>query len=94
MVTALAFEWDEDKAAANYAKHGIPFDAAIEVFLDDARFEEPDIRKPYSETRMNVVGTVDGVCLIVTFTIRGKTYRIISARRASRKERRNYGYHP
>jgi uncharacterized DUF497 family protein len=94
MALPLAFEWDEDKAAQNYAKHGVPFEAAMDVFLDSARIEEPDDRKPYGEERVNVIGIVDGVCLNVTFTVRDGTYRIISARPASRRERRTYGYHP
>lgn len=94
MASPLAFEWDEDKAAQNYAKHGIPFEAAMDIFLDDARIEEPDLRMPYGEDRVNVIGIVDGACLNVTFTVRGGTYRIISARPASRKERKVYGYHP
>lgn len=89
-----SFEWDEEKALGNYAKHGISFDAAIEVFFDQARVEEQDVRKPYGEGRSNAIGVVDGVCLTVTFTVRGQAYRIISARRSSRKERRKYGYHP
>lgn len=91
VVLPTGFEWDESKHDSNYAKHGIPFDAAPSVFLDPDRLEETDRRREYGEARANVVGQVDGVCLTVTFTMRGTVARIISARRSSREERKRYG---
>ena len=41
----MTFEWDEEKAAANVAKHGIRFDYAARVFLDPYRLEMPDERE-------------------------------------------------
>ncbi|MDB5557253.1 MAG: hypothetical protein JWQ36_187 [Enterovirga sp.] len=88
------FEWDEDKAALNIAKHGVSFEAAIQVFADPERLEEVDRRRDYGEARFNTIGVVDGFHLTVTWTPRRGVARIISARRASREERERYGHHP
>ena len=93
MPTPTQFEWDAEKAEANLLRHGVPFEAAVDVFLDENRVEEPDTRQLYGEERYNTIGVVTGVCLSVTFTMRGSSGRIISARRASRKERRRYAHH-
>ena len=53
------FEWDDVKADANFAKHGVRFDVAIGVFLDDTRLERFDARQPYGEDRVNVIGVVE-----------------------------------
>lgn len=91
MFTPAVFDWDESNEAVHVAKHGIPFDVAVGVFLDDNRLEEADTRKPYDPPRFNTVGIVDGVCMNVTFAVVAEVARIISARRASRKERKRYG---
>ena len=81
------FEWDEDKNAGNIKKHGISFQLAVEVFNDPAArfFEDPDHSS--GECRMTVFGSVGESFRIVrvTFTERGHI-RIISARRAEKKE--------
>jgi uncharacterized protein len=91
MNTPGAFEWNEEKARANLAKHGIPFEAALDVFLDERRIDAADERVDYGEDRRNVIGAVDGIVLHVTYTMRGEVARLISARRAGRKERKRYG---
>jgi uncharacterized DUF497 family protein len=48
-------------------------------------------RQDYGEERRNIVGVVNRVCIIVTYTMRGDVCRIISARKANRKERKEYG---
>lgn len=93
MSRPAAFEWDEDKAAANLAKHGVPFEAVPDMFLDEDRIDEPDVRFDYGEERRRLIARVDGLVLQATYTMRGDIGRIISARRASRKERRCYGDH-
>lgn len=94
MVTPTSFEWDGAKAKSNLAKHLVSFEVAIALFLDDHRREEPDLRFTYGEDRLNAIGLADGVCLAVTFTMRGDVARIVSARPASREERNRYGYRP
>lgn len=90
----MEFEWDPDKAAANYAKHGIQFDWAIEVFDDDRVLIEED-RDSWGEYRGRATGLSRAGLLFVVFTERyaGLT-RIISARRANSYERKAYGSLP
>ncbi len=85
-----AFEWDEAKAAENYAKHRVSFEVAIEVFKDAFAIERLDDREDYGEDRYSILGMVDGRILYVAFTLRNGTIRIISARGAEPHERRQY----
>jgi uncharacterized DUF497 family protein len=86
----MEFEWDSAKAAANIEKHGIDFPTASRVFEDPAIIVAPDPRNYGGEIRRRAIGAVDGRVLIVCFTMRGHMCRIISARRANRRERRAY----
>ena len=86
----MEFEWDPAKAASNLTKHGIDFDEAIAVFDDPRMLSIVDPRS-YGETRYVAIGTVGGRTLAVVYTNRGnQIWRIISARRASRRERTAY----
>ncbi|NER02663.1 MAG: BrnT family toxin [Okeania sp. SIO3C4] len=85
----MEFEWDENKNKSNKEKHGIDFNDAKEVFKDENKKVTPDLRKDYGENRWKVVGQIYGSIISVIYTIREKT-RIISARLASRKERKDY----
>jgi uncharacterized protein len=91
MNTPTIFEWDDAKATRNEEKHGVPFEAAVDVFMDPKRVERQDTRRDYGEERKNVIGTVDDYVVHVTYTMRGQVGRIISACLASRKERKYYG---
>ncbi|WP_372426734.1 BrnT family toxin [Salinarimonas chemoclinalis] len=84
------FEWDDGTASANEAKHGVSFDVAMDVFRDPRRRVSSDDRRDYGEERFTTLGAVGTTCLAVVFTMRGGTVRIISARRANRRERRLY----
>lgn len=84
----MHFEWDEVKNQDNIRKHGIAFDDAKEVFYGDT-VERLD-RRPYHEMRYNALGMYRGLVLHVTYTIRGESYRLISARKANRHEQRVY----
>lgn len=87
----MEFEWDPDKAAANLRKHGVSFPMATQVFFDDHALFEDD---PYSrdEYRQIVIGRSAAGVLFVVFTERRlEVVRIISARVATRHERRQYG---
>ena len=86
----MTFEWDEEKAAANVAKHGIRFDYAARVFLDAYRLEMLDDREEYGEVRYKTIGMVESRILVVIYTIRNGNIRLISARRAERYEQRHY----
>jgi len=84
------FEWDNKKAAANLAKHGVSFDKAREVFKDPFAVERLDDRADYGEQRLIIIGMVDGRLLFVTYTMRGGNIRIISAPGAEPCEQRQY----
>lgn len=84
------FEWDEAKREANLVKHGVDFVDALEVFADPFRIERTDRRREYREDRHQAVGRVGDQVVFVVYTLRGNARRIISARRASRNERRTY----
>lgn len=84
------FEWDDAKAADNFAKHGISFDAASRVFQDPFAIERLDDRRDYGEERFVIVGMVDERLLFVAFTMRADRIRIVSARGAEPMERREY----
>jgi hypothetical protein len=88
------FEWDEAKARSNLRKHGVHFDDAMLVFADPYAMVEQD-RIEQGELRWQTLGLAAGiVLLLVAHTIQGdeedETIRIISARKASRKERIRY----
>jgi uncharacterized DUF497 family protein len=89
------FEWDEAKAASNLRKHGISFDDAIEVFYDPYAVFEHD-RIVDGELRWQAIGMIGDVDLlhvahVVAERDADEVFRIISARRATRKERERYG---
>ncbi|HEU0078037.1 MAG TPA: BrnT family toxin [Longimicrobiaceae bacterium] len=83
----LEFEWDERKCQANLAKQGIDFEDAARVF-DGPTLEGASNRD--GEERRLAVGVVEEREVAVVYTVREGRYRIISARRARRYERRAY----
>jgi uncharacterized protein len=85
-----AFEWDDAKAAANYAKQGVTFDAARDVFKDAFAIEQVDDRHDYGEDRWTILGMAGDRLLLVAYTMRDDRIRIISARAAEPYERREY----
>jgi uncharacterized protein len=84
------FEWDDDKNAANYAKHGVSFEQARLVFKDAFAIGEYDDRADYGEERFIIVGMAEGVLIFVAYAERGDRVRIISARRATSHEQNDY----
>jgi uncharacterized DUF497 family protein len=82
------FEWDDAKAAANLAKHGVDFVAARQVFDDAFNVERPD--PDPDEDRRLVIGMVNGRLLSIVYTERATRIRLISARKATSHERRYY----
>lgn len=87
----LKFEWNEDKAEANLAKHGVSFEEAASVFGDPLAltFRDPD--HSISEERWLTFGvSYSDRLLVVAHAERGRSIRIVSARRATRHERGIY----
>ena len=86
----LKFEWDEDKNEVNIRKHGISFETAALVFMDDFRLE--DFQYVNGEERYATIGKIDDI-IVVVYTMRNETHRLISARPAEKQEiERYYGY--
>jgi uncharacterized protein len=81
----MEFVWDQAKNDATLAARGFDFGFAVGIFLGPV-LETTDIRQDYGETRMKAVGETRGFILAVVYTDRLGARRIISARRAKRKE--------
>lgn len=88
----MTFEWDETKNKANKKKHGVTFEIAVRVFLDDKRIEKFDEEhSTLEEERTNIIGRVsDMLILFVVATDRNGKTRIISARKAEPEEEAEY----
>lgn len=87
----MTFEWDEEKNRINIEQHGIDFKDALEVFFDKDRIILTDDREKYFESREICIGKI-GKSIIITsvFTDRNDKIRIISARKANKRERSIY----
>ena len=88
---ALLFDWDSNKSAINLKKHGVSFGEAATIFGDplSVTFDDPD--HSLSERRFVTMGlSTSGKVLVVSHTDRGRTIRLISARKATRRERGFY----
>ena len=83
------FEWDENKAEINKRKHGIRFETAAKVFEDENRKVRLDLEHSIDEERWQTIGKVNDI-LFVVYTERSETTRLISARKATSKERKDY----
>jgi len=87
----MEFEWDSQKAAANVRKHGVTFDEAAAVFLDELAVSGTDPDHSVGEARYITFGTSSlGKLLTVSHTHPAGALRIISARRMPRIERKIY----
>lgn len=92
-MNTLHFEWDEAKAKANLKKHGVSFEEAKSVFLDDQARMIPDPDHSHGEERFVMLGFSSSLKLLVVchcFRVEGRVIRIISARKAARTEAQIY----
>jgi uncharacterized DUF497 family protein len=86
----MKLEWDERKNRANIRKHGLDFADVEQLFAGPAMFR-PDVREDYGEERWLGIGLVGGRVAVVAFIDCGSdVFRIISLRRANRRERAEY----
>lgn len=85
----LRYEWDENKRQRNRARHGVDF-AAIGRFDWTAGTASRDTRSDYREARVPAYGMLDGRLHAVVYTQRGPFRRIISLRKANRREQEAY----
>ena len=91
MPGSLAFEWDPRKALLNLAKHAVSFEEAVTAFGDPLAQIIDDPHHSPREERFILLGQSDRRrLLVVVFTERGEAIRLISARRATSRERRSH----
>lgn len=92
----MQFEWDDEKEKINIIKHGIDFTTAARVFKDENRLELYDEAHSDFEDRYITIGLIDEVAylVMVVYTEREEAIRLISARKATQKERRMYYAYP
>ena len=87
----MIFEWDTNKAATNLVKHGVSFDEAKTVFDDPLYVDFYDPNHSDEEHRYIMIGiSLQSRLLLVAYTERDYRVRLISAREATRKERKAY----
>lgn len=87
----MRFEWDDEKAIANLEKHGVSFGEATEVFYDPNALEGYDAEHSIEESRFFIIGFSSRRLLYVVYAERaGDVVRIISARKAVKKEQKEY----
>lgn len=87
----MGFEWDESKSTDNYRKHRIRFEIATQAFDDDLAipFADPE-HSTVGEPRYALLGMCESGLVFISFTIRGEKYRIITARKASKRMHKMY----
>ena len=87
----MRYEWDEDKNAVNIAERGFSFAFASKVFENKGRATTRDRRKDYGELRFITLGRINDRLYVVVHTPRGEEVtRIISARKANKREQRAF----
>lgn len=84
----MEFEWDAEKAIINLKKHGIEFEVATSIFLDQNRIVCKDIRFDYKENRLITFGKIAERLHVVVYIEKEDVIRIISARKANKRERK------
>lgn len=85
----MRYQWDRDKASTNRSKHGVEFADAVSVFSDKLAitiFDEHFAEERFITVGMDAMGRI----LVVVYTIRNDEIRLISARKATKNERRQY----
>lgn len=88
----IEFDWHAEKSQANLEKHGVTFDEASTVFRDAGLVTLFDEQHSETEDRFIAIGySSSGRMLTVAYTERARSIRIISARLAKSRERRDYG---
>lgn len=85
----MKFEWDNKKDELNLKKHKISFNEAILVFFDP--FAQIEDSKKSGESRLTIIGSIEkGIVFVVYIEKKESVFRIISARKAHKKERKFY----
>jgi hypothetical protein len=85
----MRYEWDAAKRPGNFAKHGLDF-ADVELVFDGPCVTFEDSRFDYGEERLITLGLLAGRVVIIAHAPRGEATRIISMRKANRREQKIY----
>jgi uncharacterized DUF497 family protein len=85
----MQFEWDENKARSNRVKHGVGFELAL-LFEFDNAIVTVDDDFDYGEERLKAIGLISGNIYVLVYTETEDIVRVISLRKADRKETRDY----
>jgi uncharacterized DUF497 family protein len=86
----MDFEWDEIKSEACFARRGFDFAYAARAFFDPHRVVRLDTRRSYGESRYLLMGMIELRLFVLAYTPRQDAVRIISARKANRREVKDY----
>lgn len=86
----LRFEWDAEKRRRNFQKHRVEFADAVTAFDDDHAITVPDEESAGEARFVTLAADAEGRVLVVVYTWRGETLRLISARKATMRERKQY----
>ena len=86
---SISFEWDDDKYLLNIRRHGVDFER-VALMFEGPMIEELDDREDYGEDRIVALGLAQGIVYRVTYTMRGKAYRLISAQKANKRDQNHY----
>ena len=91
ILETVSFEWDEAKRRENLRKHHIEFADAATALSDDEALTLPDEDADEEDRFITIGADLFGRILVVVYTWRGDTIRLISARKATPRERKQYG---
>ena len=86
----MSFEWDPQKARTNARKHGVEFADAVAALEDESAITLPDEEMAEEERFVTLGRDGFGRLLVVIYTWRGENIRLISARKATKRERETY----
>ncbi len=86
----MDFEWDATKSDVCFQERGFDFAYAARAFFDPNRIVQPDTRHSYGEDRYQLMGMIEQRLFVVVYTQRHGAIRIISARKANRREIEHY----
>jgi uncharacterized protein len=86
----VEFKWDDAKSDTCYAERGFDFAYALHAFADPNRLVRKDHRWDYGEERFQLLGMIEQRVFVVVYTVRRSAIRIISARKANRREANEY----
>lgn len=89
-IIGMEFEWDQSKSERCFTERGFDFAYAVNAFLDPDRITQKDSRYDYGENRYQLISKIEGRVFVIIYTLRNNLIRIISARKANKREVKHY----